>query len=133
MLIRMTSTVQTSIHARSPLFGVGAAVAAGVAAGAPAAGAAAAAAAAGVVTAALSCANAGAPAAANAKNRASMEISFFILPLLERFRAGLAGANADHLLELENENLPVPDLPRVGRLLDRFDDLLEHLGLDRGL
>src|SRR5688572_31134107 len=125
MLIMMTSAVQTSIHATSPLFGVGAGVADG------AADAAAAAAAVAVpLSAALSWAYAGAAAAAKAKNKASMEISFFIVPLLERFSAGFAGADADHLLELENENLAVADFPGVGRFLDRLDDLLEHLALD---
>ena len=74
MLIMMTTTVDVSIHATSPLFGVGA----GVAAGAAVAAVGAAAAAAGV-SAALSCAYAGAPTAANARNSASMEISFFII------------------------------------------------------
>src|SRR5687768_1646035 len=123
MLIMMTSTVAISIHATSPLFGVGAGVAAG--AGAAAAGTATGAVAAGF--SALSAAYAGMPTAANANNNASMEISFLMGPLLKRFGAGLAGAYAYDLFELEHENLAVADLAGIGGLLDRLDHLLEHV------
>src|SRR5688500_18693948 len=101
MLIMMTSAVHTSIHAMSPLSNLGGA---GVAAGAAAASTAAGAVAAGL-SAALSCAYDGSVTAANAKNSASMEISFFMLLSLKRFRAGLAGPDADDLLEVEYEDL----------------------------
>src|SRR6266704_2263487 len=44
-----------------------------------------------------------------------------------------AGADADNLLEIENEDLAVADLSRVGRFFYGLDRLIEHLVLDRGL
>ena len=58
--------------------------------------------------------------------------NLFILISLERFRAGLAGADADHLFEIENENLAVADLAGVRGFFDCLNDLLEQLGLDGG-
>src|SRR4051812_13024395 len=51
--------------------------------------------------------------------------------LLKRFSAGLAGADADGLLEIEDEDLAVADLAGVRGLLDGFDRLLEQLGFHR--
>jgi hypothetical protein len=76
MLIMMTSAVHTSIHAMSPLFGVGAGVA--VAEAASATGAAAWAMTAGL-SAALSCAYAVTPKAENVQNIARMANSFFMV------------------------------------------------------
>jgi len=122
----------------SPLFGVGAgaAVAAGALAEGAAAGAAGVAACAGVAAGAgagvaagagagaLSCPNAGATNA-NAPNIAIIAKIFFIDIPLERVGAGLAGANAYDLQKIEDENLAVADLARVGGLFDRFDDAIE--------
>src|SRR5262252_5998481 len=121
-----TSAVEVSIQATSPLLGVGAgaAAAAGAAAGAAAAGAAGA--------AGLSCANVGTARPAT-PSRARMARSFFIVISSECLRTGLAGADSNDLLEIEDEDLPVADLARVGRLLDRLDGLLEESVLDRGL
>src|SRR5690349_14929713 len=120
-----TSAVDVSIHATSPLFGVGAGAA--VAAGAAAAAAAGAAPAAG-----LSCANVGAQRPATL-SRARMAKSFFIVFSSESLRAGLAGADSDDLFEIEDEDLSVPDLAGVGGFLDRLDGLLEQRVLDRRL
>src|SRR6185503_15808865 len=61
-------------------------------------------------------------------------VSFSVSPWgSERFGAGLAGADAHDLLEVEDEDLPVADLPGVGALLDRLDDALEDVFLDRRL
>src|SRR5689334_2260073 len=123
-----TSAVEVSIHALSPLLilsaptrtgAVGAAGAAGASAAAGAAGAAAgeaagaadAAGAPGASSAFLSCANA-ADAKASAAPSATMVSRRFIGSLLsEGFGAGLAGADADDLIEVEDEDLPVADLP----------------------
>src|SRR5436190_1452333 len=43
--------------------------------------------------------------------------------LLLRLRAGLAGADANDLLEIEYEDLAVADLAGVRGFLDRFDHL----------
>src|SRR5450755_1389148 len=51
---------------------------------------------------------------------------------LEGVRAGLTGADAHDLFKLENEDLAVADLAGVGCLLDRLDDAIEHVALDRG-
>jgi hypothetical protein len=51
---------------------------------------------------------------------------------LERIGTGLAGPDAHDLFKLENEDFPVTDLAGVRGLLDRFDDAIEHVGLDRG-
>jgi hypothetical protein len=48
----------------------------------------------------------------------------------ERVGAGLAGADADDLLQIEDEDLAVADLAGVGGLLDRLDDLVEKIVLD---
>src|SRR5262245_5356543 len=146
----ITSAVATSIHATSPLFGVGAAgfassffsstftvsvtvpalastltvsVTVVVVAAAP-----------GLAGVVVSCANA-VPAAptVTAPRSAASAISFFMdLLLLERFRAGLAGADAHDLFQLEHEDLAVTDLAGVRGLLDRLDHLLDHVALDRG-
>src|SRR6185436_12090886 len=52
---------------------------------------------------------------------------------LERSGIDLAGADANHFFEFVDEDLAVADLAGVRRLLDRFDCLVEQLGLDRGL
>src|SRR5712692_1439518 len=147
MVMSSTSAVEASIQAVSPelIFApstssgfVGAGGAAGAAAGAPAAGAAAGAAAAGAAGAAaagaagLSWAMTGAHQP-TAPSRARIAKSFFIVVSLERFRAGFAGADADDLLQIDDEDLSVADLSRVGRFFDGFDRLIEHLVLDRGL
>ncbi len=108
----------------SPHLGTAGAAAAGAAvAGAAAAGAAA--------SAGLSAgwANNGRAFAPSIANSASDAISFlvnlFIGASLERFRAGLAGADADDLLQIEDEDLSIAYLSRVGRFLDGFDSLIE--------
>src|SRR5690606_39040573 len=129
--MRITSTVAVIIHATSPLSTVG--VTSSVSAGAAADVTAASSGAAMSVMAAGSSAPTGA-VNATAPNRATSMKSFFIsispCVVLERLCPGLAGANADGLFEIEDEDLPVADLSGVGRLLDRFDDLLEQLLLD---
>src|SRR3970040_433059 len=121
MVIRMTSAVETIIHAVSPLstFGFGAS-----APGFPGSGAA------GLsgIAAGLSCART-APVNARHTTMASHAISFFIAFSLERGHIGFAGADADDFLEIEDEDLAVADLSGIGRLLDRLDHLLEQLGL----
>src|SRR5687768_8628905 len=110
----MTSAVHTSIQAVSPLLGVGAGLASSffTSAAAGLSGAA----------AGLSCARV-APAKASDNATARNAQSLFIAFSLERRRIGLAGADADDLLEIEDENLAVADLAGVGRLLDRLDRL----------
>src|SRR3954451_20764167 len=124
-----TSAVEVSIHATSPLFGTGAGVA-GFTSSFAGSAAAFAASAAGLsaFAAGLSCAMV-APAKATHTITASQVNSRFIAFSLERRRIGLAGADADYLLELEHENLAVADLAGVGGFLDGLDHLLEHLGL----
>src|SRR5258706_3415622 len=115
-----TKAVEVNIQATSPLFGVGAGAAA--ASGAFAASAAGAGAASFFCSAAGACArdSVGATTAprANAATDASTTIHFFILfPLLirlERFFAGLAGADAHDLFEVVDEYLSVADLAGTG-------------------
>src|SRR3954463_282439 len=130
MLIISTSSVEVSIHATSPLFGVGA----GFASSFLASGVAALASAAGLsgVAAGLSCANVR-PAKASDRNTARNAQIFFIVFSSERSRIGLAGADANDLLKIEHEDLAVADLAGVRGFLDRVDRLLEQLGLDRRL
>src|SRR5687767_7567967 len=119
----MTSAVQTSIQATSPLFGVGVAgltssffasiVAAGLSGAA----------------AGLSCAST-APAKATQTTMASHANKLFIACSLRRGRIGLAGADADDFLQRHDEDLAGADLAGVGGLLDRLDHLLEQLVLD---
>src|SRR6187402_2694002 len=113
----MTSAVHTSIHATSPLLGTGAGAAEAAAdAASAAAGAAAAVAAAGAAAEAASdaaCANEP-PLATNMsrpKRKASRSL-FMVLFLWgsERVLAGLAGSDADDLLERRDEDLAVADL-----------------------
>src|SRR5688500_4459035 len=127
----MTSAVDTIIQAVSPLSTLG--LAASALAGS-AAGLAASAAAAGRsgVAAGLSCASA-APVNTTQTTMASHAISFFIAFSLKGGHIGFAGADADDLLQVENENLAVADLAGIGRALDGLDGLLEQLGLHRGL
>src|SRR5262249_18448424 len=140
--------VEVSIHAMSPLLGVGggaaagaaAAAAAGAAAGAagawaPAAAGAEAAGAAGAASGFLSCASAIPVKARAAVSAIEVKRRFIVVsPLfLECVGAGLAGADADDLLEVEDEDLSVADLSGVGALLDRLDDAVEHVVLDRRL
>src|SRR5229473_1587722 len=47
--------------------------------------------------------------------------------LLQRRLAALAGADADHLVDRRDEDLPVPDAARLGRALDRLQRLGDHL------
>src|SRR6187399_2632158 len=128
--MRRTSAVEVSIHATSPLLGTGAggaaeAAGAPAAAGAPPAGAAAAGAgatAAGALPAGAGAVAAGAAAGgasffscaialapnARAAESAMRLSSRFIGPFpLECVGTGLAGADADDLLEVEDEDLSV--------------------------
>src|SRR5713226_3735547 len=107
MVISSTNAVDASIHAVSPelIFApstssgfVGAGGAAGAAAGAGAAGAAAGAAGAAAGAAAFSWAMTGAHQPA-APSMARIANSLFIMVLLKGFRAGFAGADADHLFQ----------------------------------
>src|SRR5205809_8007937 len=68
-----------------------------------------------------------------APSRARIAKSFLIVGSLERFRAGLTGADANDLLQIEDKDLAVADLSRVGRFFDGFDRLIEQFVLDRGL
>src|SRR5258708_4064082 len=128
-LIISTSAVEVSIHATSPLFGVGAGFASSFFASGAAAGLASAAAFSGVA-AGLSCASV-TPAKASDSTTAKNAQSVFSSCTSARGRIGLAGADADYLLKVEHEDLAVADLAGVRRFLDRRDRLLEHLGLDR--
>src|SRR5213592_4631528 len=135
MVISSTSAVEASIQAVSPelIFAPSTSsgfVGAGGAAGAAAGGAGAAGVAAGA--AGLSWAMSGAHQP-TAPSRARIAKSFLIVVSLERFRAGLTGADANDLLQIEDKDLAVADLSRVGRFFDGFDRLIEHLVLDRGL
>src|SRR5580765_7509273 len=127
-----TSAVEVSIHATSPLLGVGAGLASSFFSSALAGSALASAAA---FSGALSLSWAPAPPAA--ANKASMEriaISFFIFYVsLDRRGVCFAGAYAYDLLKVEHENLAVADLAGVGGFLDRFEHAIEHVGFYRRL
>src|SRR5581483_7045549 len=58
---------------------------------------------------------------------------FIFVSPLQRFRADFTGANAHDLLEIEDEDLSVADLSRVGGLLDGLDGALEEVVADGGL
>src|SRR5262245_8689420 len=141
MLIIKTSAVEVSIHATSPLFGcgAGAAVASAFFSSAltdsvtVAAFASAFVASVAVVggAAGLSCATVGAISPRTLTSPSNAKTLFMASPL-QRLRADFAGADADDLLEVEYEDLPVADLAGVRRLLDRLDHLLEHVAFDRG-
>src|SRR3546814_6355211 len=47
-----------------------------------------------------------------------------------RVRTGFTGTDTINLLEIKDENLAIADLAGSGRLLDRFDDLIQHVILD---
>src|SRR5215510_12431450 len=144
MLIIRTSAVEVSIHATSPLFGCGAGAAVAsaffsstliVSVTVPAFVSAL------IVSvtvvevvggaAGLTCATVGA-ISPRALTSASNAKTLFMASPLQRLRADFAGADADDLLEVEYEDLPVADLAGVRRLLDRLDHLLEHVAFDRG-
>src|SRR5688500_4766347 len=144
MLIMMTSIVAVSIHATSPLFGVGAGAAvaaagAAVAVAAVGAGAAAGAGAACVAAgaAALSCASAEparlAPSASTAHIDIDISNRFIMMLPSKRFRADFAGADANDLQQVEDEDLAVADLAGVRGLLDRLDHALGQSVVDRCL
>src|SRR5512146_3053866 len=152
MVIISTSAVEVSIHALSPLLILSAPTSTGAVGAAGAAGAADAGAAAGAVGAAgaaagagageeapgassafLSCANAALANASAAPSAIIVNRRFIGSFLSEGFGAGLAGADADDLLEVEDEDLPVADLAGLGALLDRLDGALEELVGERGL
>src|SRR5207244_11408024 len=57
----------------------------------------------------------------------------FMLFPLESIRAGLAGADAHDLFQIEDENFAVADLPGIRGFLDCFDDAIQHVGVDRRL
>src|SRR5262249_16792140 len=120
-----TSAVDVSIHATSPLFGVGAGAGAGLAssffsslAGAASFFSSALAAGAGGSAAGLSWADRGPAFQPRMRNSASAAARFLKNSLLsislKRLGAGFAGANADDLLQLEDEDLAVADLAGVG-------------------
>src|SRR5512137_1417974 len=71
----------------------------------------------------VSAPNASAPAARNV----SKCFFIFILIVLERFLAGLAGSDANDLLEVIDEDLAVADLAGTCRGLDRLDRTLGHV------
>src|SRR4051812_14959337 len=129
-----TRSVEVSIHATSPLFGVGAGLASSFFASAAGAFASSFfASAEGLASgAALSCANVR-PAKASASMTARNAQIFVIAFSLERRRIGLAGADANDLRKIEHEDLAVADLAGVRGFLDRLDRLLEQLRLDRRL
>src|SRR3989344_1773699 len=137
MVMRMTSTVATIIHAVSPLLGTGA----GAAAAAGAAGTAPGASAAATTTGAAGADSADASIGTATSNIANnTPVKFFIanrlimgvLPL-ERIFAGFAGADAGNLFEIGHEDLAVADLVGAGRLDDRLDHAIEHFLVDRDL
>src|ERR1700733_3333570 len=53
------------------------------------------------------------------------------LRLSERGVVGLTGADADHAIDIGNENLAVADLAGLGGLHHRFHDLVHELGAHR--
>src|ERR1700689_1159971 len=55
------------------------------------------------------------------------------LRLSERGVVGLAGADADHAIDIGNENLAVADLAGLGGLHHRFHDLIDQFGSHRHL
>src|SRR5215472_16147434 len=59
-------------------------------------------------------------------------IRFMVFPL-ESVRAGLAGSDAHDLLEVEDEDLAVADLPGIGGFLDGLDRAIEELVLESRL
>src|SRR5664280_662111 len=143
----MTSAVDTSIHATSPLLGTGAeaaADAAEAAASAPEAmamgdEAAAMAAEAGMALDAASeaapCARAASPKASASRARTKLRRSFFMVWCVsgsEGVFAGLAGSDADDLLERRDEDLAVADLAGAGSRLDRLDDAIDDRVIDGG-
>src|SRR6185369_16920192 len=149
MDIMMTSTVDTSIHAVSPLLATGVDAAAAGAAALAAADAAGAAAA--VVAAADAAAATGAEAASAtasaateapakpqaARPRAREARSFFMVGCLsglasERVFASLARADADDLLQRRYENLAVADLAGARRSFDGLDDAVDDRVVDGG-
>src|SRR6056297_1042611 len=96
-----------------------------------------------------SCAAAGRPGSAISVTMAQTAISFFSKVMMsliflviragsERIVAGLAGAHAHGLLDVEHEDLPVADLAGLGRRGDHVDHLVDlivlhdHLQLDLG-
>ena len=52
---------------------------------------------------------------------------------VQRGAAGLAGADADDLLQVGDENLAVADLSGARGLLDGLDDALDHVVVHGGL
>src|SRR5512135_3008755 len=113
----MTSSVATIIQATSPLLATGVEAAAAGADAASAADAAAAGADAAGAEAAWDWANDVPPAPSSARPSAMEAMSFLMLMSsvwgwigLQRVLAGLAGADADHLLERRDEDLAVADL-----------------------
>src|SRR5690606_7974347 len=112
MTMITTSTVAMSIQAVSPLSSLAASCAAAGPANARA-------------SAAVS-------AAASGKRMAVISVSVSGCRL-KSGRIGLAGADADYLLEVEHEDLPVADLSGIGGSLDGLDRLLEELRPDGGL
>src|SRR5688572_16702148 len=137
----MTSSVATIIQAVSPLFATGAGAAAADAASAgaaAAAGAVAAAVEAAGAEAAASCASDAPAKPRAARPRAREAISFLMVVVSsmlggsERVLAGLAGADADDLLEGGHEDLAVTDLAGASGGFDRFDHTLDDRVVDRG-
>src|SRR6185369_14897464 len=133
----MTSAVATSIQATSPLLGTGADAAGAAADAASAAPEAAVVAAGAVADAASDAAWANAPPAPTNMSRPKRKASrslFMVLFLYgsERVLAGLAGPDADDLLERRDEDLSVADLAGAGSGFDRFDDPVDDRVVDRG-
>src|SRR5258706_9339491 len=130
-----TRAVEVSIHATSPLLGVGAGLASSFfsSAFASALGASFASAAA-VFSGALSLSWAPAPpATVSSASIESTAISFLIFFSLDRSGVCFAGAYAHDLFQVEHENLAIANLAGIGGFFDRFESALEHVGLDRGL
>src|SRR5215813_10746156 len=119
MVIIRTSAVEVSIQAVSPVSSLGLSSAASASAGKS---------------------NAAIPAKPPSDE---WTFSFIVLPSrpkllswlagLERIGAGLAGADADRLLDAGDEDLAVADLAGAGRLADRLDRTLDHGVVDHDL
>src|SRR5580765_2364678 len=135
----MTSAVATIIQATSPLLatGVEAAAEAASAAEAPEPAAIGAAAAAAEAASEAAWANALSPKASANRLRTKAMRSLFMaccsVPASEGVLAGLAGADANDLLQRRDEDLAVADLAGTGRGLDRLDDPVDDRIVDRGL
>src|SRR5690606_12257989 len=142
MVIRMTSSVEVIIQAVSPESTFGSSAAGAASAGAASAAGAAAASAGASMAAGASAVWATALTPAKAMPRPSNReaMSFFMSVIFlvwdagsERFLAGFAGADANHLFERGDEDLSVADLAGARSAFDGFDDPIDQRVVNGGL